>query len=122
MFVRVDRAGARPVDIGLAERAGRVEVSVRSDDAGLNRALREDLGDLVGRLRQEGFEAAGWAPREVSGAERTQWAANERGAAEERESAPQRFDQPEEQRHRKRAAQPWLEAWDAESERQGGTR
>jgi len=122
VFVRVDRAGARPVDIGLAEKAGRVEVSVRSADAGLNRALREDLGDLVGRLRQEGFEAAGWASREVSGAERTQWAANERGAAEERESAPQRFDQPEEQRHRKRAAQPWLEAWDAESERQGGKR
>lgn len=122
VFVRVDRAGARPVDIGLVEKAGRVEVSVRSADDGLNRALRENLGDLVLRLREEGFEAASWTPREAYGTERTEWTANERSTAGERESARERFEQPGEQRQRKRPAEPWLEVLDAESEKQGGKR
>lgn len=122
VVVRVHRAGARPVEVGLVEKAGRVEVSVRSADAGLNHALRENLGDLVGRLREEGFEAAGWAPRETYGTERTEGTANEPDAAGERESARERFEQPGEQRPRKRPAEPWLEALDAESEKQGGKR
>ncbi len=122
VFVRVDRGGARPVEVGLAERAGRVEVSVRSADAGLNRALREDLGDLVGRLRERGFETSGWMPREHPSTERTEWAANGREAQGEGPEARERFGAPQEQRHRRRPPAPWLEAFDEENTKKGAER
>ncbi len=44
------------------DRAGRVQVAVRSDDMRLNTALRSDLNDLVSNLKQHGFKSETWSP------------------------------------------------------------
>ncbi|MGI8742868.1 MAG: flagellar hook-length control protein FliK [Bryobacteraceae bacterium] len=45
------------VDVRISERAGKVQVDVRTPDGQLARTLRADLGDLVGRLDKRGFDA-----------------------------------------------------------------
>ncbi|MBV9506591.1 MAG: hypothetical protein JO323_16485 [Acidobacteriia bacterium] len=47
--------GEQRVDLKLSERAGEVHVSVRTPDAQLAGALREDLPTLSGKLEQSGF-------------------------------------------------------------------
>lgn len=44
------------VDVQLAERAGRIQVAVRTSDQDLAKSLQGNLGDLVGRLEQKGFK------------------------------------------------------------------
>lgn len=50
------------VDVRLTERAGEVQVAVRTSDARLAGTLREDLGVLSARLEQAGFRAESWQP------------------------------------------------------------
>ena len=44
------------VDVQLAERAGRIQVAVRTSDQDLAKSLQGNLGDLVGRLEEKGFK------------------------------------------------------------------
>lgn len=50
------------VNVDLSERAGKVQVSVRTPDHELAKSLQTDLGDLVGRLENKGFKAEAWVP------------------------------------------------------------
>jgi hypothetical protein len=54
--------GPRSVDIRMAERSGEIRVVVHTPDRDLATSLRGDLPDLVGRLRQSGFQAEAWRP------------------------------------------------------------
>ena len=54
--------GQSGVDIRMAERAGEIRVTVHTPDRDLANSLRADLPDLVGKLRQSGFEAEAWRP------------------------------------------------------------
>jgi len=54
--------GPTSVDIRMAERAGEIRVTVHTPDHDLADSLRNDLPDLVGKLRQSGFQAETWRP------------------------------------------------------------
>jgi hypothetical protein len=54
--------GDRRVEVRLTERGGLVEVAVRTPDAHLASALREDLPALSSRLAESGFRAETWHP------------------------------------------------------------
>jgi len=60
--LRLALAASPQVDVQVAERAGRIQVSVRTADPDLARSLQGNLGELVGRLEQKGFTADVWAP------------------------------------------------------------
>ena len=55
-------ADAGKVDVQLTERAGRVQVAVRTPDHELAKSLQTDLGELVGRLENRGFKTETWVP------------------------------------------------------------
>jgi hypothetical protein len=54
--------GESSVDIRMAERGGEVRVIVHTPNRDLAEALRADLPDLIGKLRQNGFQAEAWRP------------------------------------------------------------
>lgn len=53
---------ASRVDVQLAERAGKIQVAVRTADPDLTNSLQSNLGDLVGRLENQGFKTDSWIP------------------------------------------------------------
>jgi len=55
-------SGKGPVAVRLVERAGRIEVMVRSRDENLAQALREQLPSLIEGLERRGFDARVWLP------------------------------------------------------------
>ena len=55
---------AGSVNVRISERAGKVQVDVRTSDGELSRSLRSDWGDLVGRLEKRVFAAQTWTPGE----------------------------------------------------------
>ena len=60
--LRLSGADATNVDVQLRERAGRVQVAVRTGDSQLTQALQSDLGDLVNRLESKGYKTEAWIP------------------------------------------------------------
>jgi hypothetical protein len=54
--------GNQRVEVRLTERGGEVQVAVRTADAHLAGALREDLPALSSRLAESGFRAETWHP------------------------------------------------------------
>lgn len=50
------------IDVQLRQRAGQIQVAVRTDDPQLARSLQTDLGDLVGRLDNRGYKTEVWTP------------------------------------------------------------
>jgi len=50
------------VELRVVERAGELQVSVRSASPEVTQGLRQGLSDLVGRLEQSGFHAEAWRP------------------------------------------------------------
>jgi hypothetical protein len=59
---QLGRSDTNNVNVLLTERAGKVQVAVRTPDHQLAKALQTDLGDLVGRLESHGFKAETWVP------------------------------------------------------------
>ncbi len=55
-------SGSAGVAVQLRERAGRIEVAVRSGDSQLAKSLQSGLGDLVTRLENQGFKTQAWVP------------------------------------------------------------
>lgn len=55
-------AATANVDVQLAERAGKVQVAVRTGDQDLAKSLQGNLGELVGRLEEKGFKTEAWVP------------------------------------------------------------
>ncbi len=60
--VRISQPQAPPVDLQVAQKAGQIQVVVRTPDAGLETALRQDLGTLVHSLERSGFQAETFIP------------------------------------------------------------
>ena len=50
------------VNVEVSERAGKIQVSVRTPDHELTRSLQTELGELVGRLESKGFKTETWVP------------------------------------------------------------
>jgi hypothetical protein len=50
------------VNLDLIEKAGKVQVTVRTPDHELAKSLQTDLGDLIGRLESKGFKTESWIP------------------------------------------------------------
>ena len=55
-------AGTSKVNVLFTERAGKVDVAVRTPDRELAKSLQTDLGDLVDRLGHSGFKTEAWIP------------------------------------------------------------
>jgi hypothetical protein len=60
--LKVSNADSTTVDVQLRERAGRVEVTVRTPDSDLAKSMQSDLGDLVSRLENRGFKTETFVP------------------------------------------------------------
>jgi hypothetical protein len=60
---------AEPVSLRVAERAGEVQVAVRTADPQLADSLRQNLGDLVSDLAGRGYRTETWQPLAGSGTE-----------------------------------------------------
>ncbi len=50
------------VDIQVVERAGKVQVAVRTTDQELTKSLQTNLGELVGRMEEKGYKTETWIP------------------------------------------------------------
>jgi hypothetical protein len=57
LTLRIDGPDQSSVDVHVTGRPGQVRVAVRTGDAGLSTALRQDLGTLVDSLARSGFHA-----------------------------------------------------------------
>jgi hypothetical protein len=55
-------AASANVDVQLVQRAGKVQVAVRTTDQELGQSLQTNLGELVGRLEDKGFRTETWTP------------------------------------------------------------
>ncbi len=55
-------ADSANVDVQVAQRAGKVQVAVRTTDQDLAKSLQTNLGELVGRLEDKGFRTEAWTP------------------------------------------------------------
>ena len=58
--LKFEGAGLPNVSVQLSERAGKIEVAVRTGDSQLNRSLQSGLGDLVSELETHGFKTDAW--------------------------------------------------------------
>jgi hypothetical protein len=73
------------VNLDLLEKAGKVQVTVRTPDHELSKSLQTDLGDLIGRLESKGFKTESWIPSTVHQAATPSQSTNSNGG----------FDQPQ---------------------------
>jgi len=55
-------AASANVDVQVAQRAGKLQVAVRTGDQELAKSLQANLGELVGRLEEKGFRTEAWTP------------------------------------------------------------
>jgi len=60
--VRIPDATDRGTDVRFVERAGEINVTVRTTDSEMAQSLRSGLGDLSARLEQNGIRAEMWKP------------------------------------------------------------
>jgi len=60
--LKLPGADAANVSVQFRERAGRIEVAVRTPDTEVARSLQTDLGDLVSRLENRGYKTEAWIP------------------------------------------------------------
>jgi hypothetical protein len=86
--LRLAGAGSATVDVQVRERAGKVQVAVRTPDARLAQTLQSDLGDLVDRLEGKGFKTEAWVPAAVHPTSSAAGSASEGGAEQDRQHQP----------------------------------
>jgi hypothetical protein len=100
--IRLEVTGAdRKVELRVIERAGEVQVAVRTPDEQLAGTLREHLPLLSSRLEQSGFRADQWRAADAGGTERrldVQSAAESSGRAPEHRGGNEQRQQQEERR------------------------
>jgi hypothetical protein len=65
--LRIAQPDRPALDLLVTERAGEIHVAVRTPDAGLETALRQDLGTLTGSLERAGYRTETFVPRESGG-------------------------------------------------------
>jgi len=98
--LKLEASDATKVDVRLTERAGKVQVQVRTQDHELTKSLQGNLGDLVGRLENKGFKAEAWIPstaRHVQSAASP--TANPGSGNSDSSGSPAREQQQQQQRH-----------------------
>jgi hypothetical protein len=61
-------ADSSQVDVQVAQRAGKIQVAVRTADPELAKSLQTNLGEVVGRLEDKGFRTETWTPMSGHGA------------------------------------------------------
>jgi hypothetical protein len=60
--VRVESAKGENVDIRIVQRAGDLQIAVKSADGDITQGLRHGLSDLSNRLNTSGYDAETWQP------------------------------------------------------------
>jgi hypothetical protein len=80
--------GSTKVNVDLSERAGKVQVAVRTADPDLTKSMRTDLGDLVERLESKGFKTEAFVPES---SRHTLAAASEQSGSTNSQSSPRHF-------------------------------
>jgi hypothetical protein len=60
--VRVESAQGQSVDIRIVQRAGDLQIAVKSDDTNTTQGLRQGLTELSNRLNESGYQAETWRP------------------------------------------------------------
>lgn len=60
--VRVESAKGENVDIRIVQRAGDLQIAVKSADGDITQGLRHGLSDLSNRLNASGYDAETWQP------------------------------------------------------------
>ena len=111
--------GDSSVDIRMAERAGEIRVTVHTPDRDLANSLRADLPDLVGKLRQNGFEAEAWRPATQPDANRrngSDGSPSQEHSPGARKDGRQHQPQPPRQQDRSRWAGEWKSSLDPAQE------
>ena len=115
------------IQLQLTDRAGELRVRVRTSDSALSSLLQRDLGDLVSRLEDSGFDAQTWTPDSTKGiaettdsrmgSQREDNRDHDNGSGnhsqhsrDDREDRAQTEDRG--QRHDRNRAPSWVEAWD----------
>jgi len=95
----------------MAERAGEIRVLVQTPDHELANSLRNELPDLVGKLRQSGFEAETWRPAPLAQTDggRRSGADNSQGSSQQH-SAGARKDGRQQQKHQQDQPR-WVGEW-----------
>jgi hypothetical protein len=62
LSIRIGNTAGNQVDVKIQERAGEVHVSVLSSNSALTSDLRQQVGDLVGKLDRAGYHAETFKP------------------------------------------------------------
>ena len=104
--------GDSSVDIRMAERAGEIRVTVHTPDHNLANSLRADLPDLVGKLRQNGFQAEAWRPAAAAQSEAGRRSGSDGSLSQEHTPGSRkdgRQQQPQQQQSKKQSG--WTGAW-----------
>jgi hypothetical protein len=66
--VRVESAQGQNVDIRIVQRAGDLQIAVKSDDTNTTQGLRQGLTELSNRLNESGYQAETWRPGHATAA------------------------------------------------------
>ncbi len=64
VHLRLDAPDAGRVDVHVMERGGKLDVAVRTPEAGLASSLRHELGGLMSHMHHQGMRAEAWAPED----------------------------------------------------------
>jgi hypothetical protein len=64
LVVRISQPDTPAVDVHVLDRAGQIQVAVRTPDASMQSSLREDLGTLVNSLGRAGYRAETFTPQQ----------------------------------------------------------
>jgi hypothetical protein len=120
--IRITQPDTPSVDVHITERAGQVQVAVRTPDASMQSSLREDLGTLVNSLRGAGYHADTLTPQQSA----LRAASADTSSQEDRErqdahsgnpggGSGSSSDRPQQQKQRDQRSK----AWSEELEKQG---
>jgi hypothetical protein len=126
--VRIARPDAPSVDVHVVEKAGQIQVSVRTPDQALQGSLRQELGTLVNSLERSGYRtetlaAQGTGQPGIQAAPGSGHSAFQNGRDQSEAGSPgngkgsQSFQNPEgqQQRFHDRRSQKWIEELEKQS-------
>jgi hypothetical protein len=95
LSIRIGDSPGNQVDVKIQERGGEVHVAVLSSSPSLNNDLRQQVGDLVGKLDRAGYHAETFKP---STSTTSQQASNQSDAGQQQSSPGSQQQQQEEAR------------------------
>jgi hypothetical protein len=120
--VRIAQPDLPAVDVHLLDRAGQVQVAVRTPDATLQSSLRQDLGSLVNSLERAGYHAETTSATREAAPFKT--LSSQMNSHDDRQPQPGNsgrggaggsFDKPQQQKQRSQRIQNWLEELEKQS-------